>query len=517
MSDYYFDQAAADRAIMWVEEYCTHVIGEKKGQPVVFEDWQKKIYYDAFGWKIKGSDQLRYSTIYTEIPRGNGKTTFAICTGLYIGFGAGINASRVYCVASSKDQAGDSIFEPAKLMVEQEPALNETLSLYYNSVIDYDTDSKFKLLSADWRGAHSLIASAIIFDEMHLQPNDQLYNGFRSGMAKRTDCTPQMWIFTTAGEKETFAERVHNMALSVKKGEVQKDSWLVNIWAAEEKDDIFSEKTWESVNPGWSFINQREFKENADLAEKMPSALNTFKRYNLNIWTGNTESWIPMHEWEACKLVEANIEDFAGMPCWGGLDLASVRDLSSLCLFFEDDDGILHGFWRFWCPKKQIYARSYHGIPYEQWYKDGFITGTPGDAQDYGYIKDQVLEAAKAYDVQMIRYDPKFASQLVIELTDEGVEMEPLGQGINSLAEPTKAFERFVVEKKINHGGNPVMNWQVSSCDVKRVGEVVRPVKKSENLKIDGIYSAIFAISAYIDLGSDGQSATRTKGVALID
>ena len=41
MSKYYFDKQAADRAINFIEKFITHTKGEKTGQPLLLEKWQK--------------------------------------------------------------------------------------------------------------------------------------------------------------------------------------------------------------------------------------------------------------------------------------------------------------------------------------------------------------------------------------------------------------------------------------------------------------------------------------------
>ena len=41
MSNYHFDDAAADRAVEFIERFCTHVKGELGGQPFLLEKWQK--------------------------------------------------------------------------------------------------------------------------------------------------------------------------------------------------------------------------------------------------------------------------------------------------------------------------------------------------------------------------------------------------------------------------------------------------------------------------------------------
>jgi phage terminase large subunit-like protein len=51
---YYYDSEAADKAVLFIERFCTHVKGEKSGQPFILEQWQKDdIVKPLFGWKHK--------------------------------------------------------------------------------------------------------------------------------------------------------------------------------------------------------------------------------------------------------------------------------------------------------------------------------------------------------------------------------------------------------------------------------------------------------------------------------
>ena len=45
---FYFDEAAADRVVAFVERHIKHIKGEKGGQPFLLEPFQKKIVRDLF-------------------------------------------------------------------------------------------------------------------------------------------------------------------------------------------------------------------------------------------------------------------------------------------------------------------------------------------------------------------------------------------------------------------------------------------------------------------------------------
>lgn len=231
---FFFDEEAADRVVEWIETYCTHTDGDQMGEPLLLEPFQKEILRTAFGWKQKSNGYRRYTRIYVEIPRGNGKSALGSAIGLYLLIGDREGAAEVYSCAGSKDQAR-KVFQPAKIMAENHPVLGEILKIQAQSLVDFESFSTFQVVSADGKLQHGHKSHGIIFDELHVQPNDELYEAFRTSMAKRKQ--PMLWIFTTAGLAGTFAEEIHDYAVNVRDGVFEDDGFLPFIFAADKDED----------------------------------------------------------------------------------------------------------------------------------------------------------------------------------------------------------------------------------------------------------------------------------------
>jgi phage terminase large subunit-like protein len=87
---YYYDEEAANRAVNFIEQFCTHVKGELAGLPFILEQWQKDdIVRPLFGWKDKKTGLRQYRFCYVEIPRKNGKSNLAAALILYLLFADG--------------------------------------------------------------------------------------------------------------------------------------------------------------------------------------------------------------------------------------------------------------------------------------------------------------------------------------------------------------------------------------------------------------------------------------------
>ena len=96
---------------------------------------------------------------------------------------------------------------------------------------------------------------------------------------------------------------------------------------------------------------------------------------------------------------------------------------------------------------------------------------------DYDYIEQTILGLRNQYDIREIAYDRWNAAQLVQHLADEGLTMVPFGQGFKDMSPPTKELYKLTLEKKIAHGGHPVLRWCMDNVVVR--------TDPAGNIKID--------------------------------
>ena len=138
------------------------------------------------------------------------------------------------------------------------------------------------------------------------------------------------------------------------------------------------------------------------------------------------------------------------------------------------------------------------GVNYLEWIRDGHINGTDGDVQDYNFIRAKINELSKKYRINSICYDRWNASQIVIDLQNDGANMDPFGQGFVSMSMPTKSLEVEIVSKNIIHNNNPAMNWMLSNVALQEdpAGNI-KPSKNKSKDKIDGIVALIMALGSY--------------------
>ena len=514
---YYYDEDAANRAVAFIESHVRHCKGELAGKKFKLEKWQKEdLIKPIFGWKHKDSYLRKYRSVYCEIPRKNGKSTLGAAVALYMLFADSELGSEIFSCAGDRNQAS-IIFDLAKRMIQLDPILSSKAKVFRNSITFPAKGNTYRVLSADASLQHGHNPNAILFDELHTQKSRELYDTMVTGTGARTQ--PLLFTMTTAGASKTDGNicwEVHSYSEKVKKEIINDDTHLSVIYAADENDDIQDPKTWKKANPNLGIsVSEDYLKTEAKRASELPSYENTFKRLHCNIWTTSVTKWISDSVWME-NYEEIDLEFLKGKECWGGLDLASTMDLSSLVLYFplEDKKDVVL-VW-FWCPEQsaELRGRKYK-LPYDEWIADGYIKATEGDVQDYDFIRKDINEIIKDYNLQSIAFDRWNSSQLINQLSQQdGIPMSQFGQGYRSMSAPAKELEKKVLKKEINHLKNPVLRWQCENVSLQTdpAGNIKINKQKSSE-KVDGMVALVMAIGEWMTDEHEGESIYNERGI----
>lgn len=511
--------AAASRADLAVQFFgaLRQTKGKWAGQPLDLLPWQEKIIRDLFG-TLRPDGKRQYRTAYIEVPRKAGKSTLSAAIALYLLF-EGEPGAEVYSAAADREQAR-IVFEQAKVMVESSPELSRYAETYRNSIAVPALNASYKVLSADAPTKHGLNAHGIVFDELHAQPNRELWDVLTTSTGAREQ--PLVVAITTAGyDRESICYELHEYAVKVRDGVIDDPSFYPVVFAADDGDEWDEPATWHKANPSLGVTVQEEFyASEARRAKEMPAYQNTFRRLYLNEWTQQATRWIDLSLWDenSGTISEAAL---AGRTGYGGLDLAAVSDLTAWVMVFprDDDPEMVDVLCRFWCPERRLEDSSNrYRDQYRQWAREGWLTVTPGDATDYAYVREQILADATKYRIVDVNIDRLFqAHQLATELGHEGMDVFGMGQGFLSMATPVAEFHRRLLNRKINHGGNPILRWMADGVVVKQdpAGNL-KPDKASSQSKIDGIVALVMALDRQMRHMSTPKSVYATRGIAVL-
>lgn len=518
MTEFWFDEKAATVAVNFFERLLVHSKGEWAGLPFKLEPWQaNNIIRPLFGWK-RPDGTRRYRTAYIEVPRKNGKSTIGAGIALYGLHADGEPGAEVYSAAADREQAS-IVFEEAKAMTAASPVLTKRSEIFKRSIVVRGERSVYKVLSADAFTKHGLNPSVVVFDELHAQPNRDLWDVMKTGMGARRQ--PLMVAITTAGyDRNSICWELHEYAEGVANGTIEDDSFFAYIAAASPEDDWQDPATWAKANPGLGVTVKVEYLEQeARRAALTPAYENTFKRLHLNIWTQQQTRWLQLEAWDKCGEA-VDPDELGGRTCYAALDLASTTDIAALILVFPDgeDPEKFEVTTNFWIPGDNVLEKVRRDrVPYDVWVRQGLVTATEGNVIDYKAIEVRIDELAQRFDIKELAYDRWGSTELIQRLQDAGMNVIPFGQGFASMSPPTKELLNLVLAGRIKHGGNPVLRWMAGNLVVRQdpAGNI-KPDKAKSTARIDGMVALIMAMDRATRKDDQGDEVYSDRGLLVI-
>lgn len=494
----YFDVRAAERARTFFIRFLVHSTGIHKGKPFDLLDWQwRKVIGPLFGWK-RPDGTRRFRRGYLSTPKKNGKTTLLSGMALFLMLADGEAGAEVYSAASDREQAS-MIFREAAKMTEASDELTKVATVKDSTkTIVGPGRSFYRALSADARRQEGKNASAILFDELHAQPDRSLWDSLRyAGSARRQ---PLLLAITTAGnaaDETSICLEQYQYAKRVIAGDIADPSFFACIFEADAADDWEDEATWHKANPSLGItITVDDFRADTLEAKESPAKLNSFLRYRLNRWVQTADAWLNIDTWDH-GAAEIDPAALAGRPCYAGLDLSATDDTTALVLLFPEPDGSITALPWFFLPADNIDVLGRkHRVAYRAWSREGHLTLTTGNVVDYAQVRSKIHEIAKTYQIKKLAIDRKFqGQQLESDLIADGFNVVAAGQGWVSQDLPAKELERLLKAGRFNHGGNPILRWHASNAvvDIDKAGNYSLNKKRSRS-KIDGIAAALMAL-----------------------
>ena len=515
----HYDKAKADRAVKFIENLC-HTKGKWAGKRFWLLPWQEQLIRDIFGI-VKPDGYRQFRTAFVEICKKVGKSELAAAVALYLLYADNEPSAEVYGAAADRQQAS-IVFDVARQMVEMSPALlkRSKLMTATKRIVNYGNSGYYQVLSAEVGGKHGFSVSGLVFDEIHTQPNRQLYDVLTKGSSDARQ-NPLHFIITTAGtDRHSIAYELHTKAVDILEGRRVDPTFYPVVYGLKDDEDWEDEANWYKVNPSLGYtVDIERLRDAYREAKQNPADEVTFKWLRLNMWVSSTVAWIP----DAIFMKgneEIDLAALEGRDCYGGLDLSSTGDITALVLMFpprdEDEKYILLPF--FWVPEETIPQRvKAASVPYDIWEKQGYLLSTEGNVIHYDFIEKFINDLAEKYHIVEIAVDRWNATQMIQNLEGDGFTMVPFGQGFASMSGPTKDFYRLLMEGKIIHGGHPVLRWMAGNVvvDTDPAGNIKVTKAKSKE-KIDGIVAAIMALDRCIRNQTEPQGSVYDERGLLV-
>ena len=501
LSTSHYDEERADRAVNFIE-MLPHTKGEWAGKRFWLLPWQERLVRDIFG--IVHEDGTRqFRTAYVEIAKKQGKSELAAAIALYLLYADNEPSAEVFSAAADRQQAS-IVFDVAKRMVEMTPALNKRSKIMSagKRIINYSNAGYYQVLSADVANKHGFSISGLCFDELHTQPNRQLWDVLTKGSGDARRQQLVLAITTAGSDKNSICYEQHLKALDILEGRKIDQTFYPVVYSVPEDADWADEKNWYLANPSLGYTVQVDrMREAFQQAKENPAEENVFRTLRLCQWVGSDVRWIPEDIYDKGNL-EIDMEKLKGRDCYAGLDLSSTSDITAFVMVFPPDEegGKYTVVPHFWLPRETLSLRVRRDhVPYDIWERQGLFHVTEGNVVDYNFVRKTINELAEEFHICEIGVDRWNATQLITDLEGDGFTMVPIGMGFKDMSPGMKELYKLLLEGKIIHGGNPVLKWMAGNVVAEvDAAENIKPSKKKSTEKIDGIVAWIMGLDRCI-------------------
>jgi phage terminase large subunit-like protein len=443
-------------------------IAGASGAPIVLRDWQRQALAHVLARRPDG--RYRHRTALVGVARKNGKSALGAGLALY-GLVMGADGAEVYSCAGDRDQAR-IVFGTAKRMVELEPELSGICKTYRDAIEIQQTGSVYRVLSAEAYTKEGLNPTLVVFDEVHVQPNRELWDVMALAMGARPE--PMLVGITTAGVRfdsagsDSLCYGLYEHGKRVCAGEVKDPSFFMAWWEPRNRTgDHRDPRVWREANPGYGDIVSAEDFEAAVL--KTPEI--EFRTKRCNQWVTTTETFLPAGVWEDCTDATRSIPDHS--PVILGFDGSRSGDATALCVVSLDEK-----------PHVDVVGL---------WEK-------PRDAHEWEVprteVKDAVRAACRRWDVKGIAWDEYLWLDAADELEAEGLPIVRFPQVPQRMSPATQRLYELAVDRALTHSGDQGLARHVGNAVLKVDSRGWRIYKehKSSPRKIDLAVAVVMAV-----------------------
>lgn len=480
-----------ERFIKFIEKYCVVPEGELVGQPVRLAPFQKKFFTDIYD-NPHGTD-----TAILSIARKNAKTaTIAfLVIGHLVCKGIAIQNSRILSGAMSKEQAAE-VYNYLSKTVRFSATLSSIIRLKdsLKEAKGITMNTEYKAISADGKTAHGKSPIVAIIDEVGQVkgPQSEFIDAITTAQGAYE--SPLLIYISTQAQNDSDLFSV--LIDDARKHKPKKT--VCHVYEATPDCDVLDPKEWKKANPALGlFRSETDMRKQAEKAARMPSFENTFRNLNLNQRVMVNDPLFSRESWAACGK-----KPFPMAECikfYGGLDLSGRLDLTAFILIGwhpKSETWNVYAF--FWTPKEGLLDRAKKDrAPYDVWVKQGHLRTVPGKTVRYDFVAKEIGEIiSELNELASIAYDRWRIEQFKLECADIGLEL-PLtehGQGYKDMAPAIDGLEDDVLNGKLRHGNNPVLNMCAANAAISSDPAGNRKLDKLKTSgRIDGIVALAMA------------------------
>ncbi|MBM3659484.1 MAG: terminase large subunit [Actinobacteria bacterium] len=428
----------------------------RRGEHITLRPWQHELFRWALARRTD-TGRRRHRRVLVGVARKNTKST------LGAGFAlnelvCGPDGGEIYSCAADKYQAR-IVFGTARDMVALDPELDDLVKVYKDVLEVPLTGSIYRVLSAEAFTKEGLNPTAVVFDELHAQPDRELWDVMNLGLGARID--PLVLAITTAGVltdshgRDTICVELYEYGKAVASGEEHDPSFGFCWWEPKRGagSDHRDPAVWAESNPGLitGLIDPQDFE---DAVRTTPESEFRIKR--TNVFVAGSHTALPHGVWQKRADPDRSIE---GKPVVLFVDGSWSGDCTGFVGCTIEDRP--------------------HLFVVDCWER-------PLDAVEWRVpindVKQRILDTARSTSnpAREVDLDPFRWQQTIADLEDEGLLVAEYPTSSPQRMVPAwKKFYDAVLDGGLSHDGDPRLARHVANMQLKVDRFGARPVKEN--------------------------------------